>query len=76
MTIIEPDLNQTLQLKPCPFCGGKPSLYILRFYKTISCKSCLAEIKANRSCTIKDFSELWNRRINETDKNQGGEVLG
>lgn len=59
-----------MELKPCPFCGGKASLYKENGEVWIECENChcgtafvngASSIEVKMSAVIKD----WNRRVGE-----------
>lgn len=55
------------ELKPCPFCGGKPRLFVSDGVRVI-CSKCYASTKAltdrmeNDSNATERVIEAWNRR--------------
>lgn len=55
-----------IELKPCPFCGGRavmteyPHLYVSSDY-AVRCKECDASI-GFKFHTQKDAADVWNRR--------------
>lgn len=61
------------ELKPCPFCGGKPVTDFERdtahgligdiISWSIYCTECYAELFSNESS--EDVVEKWNRRVSE-----------
>ncbi len=56
------------ELKPCPFCGGKAKIILLKGInaKYIQCENC--RISTEVSSEDKTLIELWNRSIeNATD---------
>lgn len=68
-------------LKPCPFCGGKAQLFVLKESGVcVVCKSC-----GNRTNLASDFDfsktdemtavgrsiERWNRRVEDADDEKG-----
>ena len=55
-----------IQLKPCPFCGGKAEVTFNK--QSVKCTCCDAEIK---SWDAKQATNLWNRRIEEDDSYEG-----
>lgn len=48
----------SVELKPCPFCGGKAELVIGEHEKRIICSSCGAYVENSPEWTIRD----WERR--------------
>lgn len=61
------------KLKPCPFCGGKASLYMVEIVK-VTCNACHASTRAlydprSRYGVITENIEavvfLWNMRAND-----------
>lgn len=57
-------MNTNEQLKPCPFCGGKPKIYTFaneEYY--VKCDGCYArtDLYDSENCAKK----AWNRRANE-----------
>lgn len=61
----------TLEPKPCPFCGGKPTETVTmrplvdhKWMPTIGCRPCGFEIRrSTRSLAVRQ----WNRRANAMD---------
>lgn len=61
-----------MELKPCPFCGGKAKLKVITtdaiammpnfYWHRVSCMKCGATVEATDSLTA---IEAWNRRTNE-----------
>lgn len=56
-----------MEIKPCPFCGGKSEVYrrgsaILRWYAM--CTSCSASSDENY-CSPKDAADAWNQRFED-----------
>lgn len=52
---------ETLQLKPCPFCGGKAQINDRDCY--VYCATCFTEID---KFIYPDLNiELWNKRVKE-----------
>lgn len=57
------------EIKPCPFCGSMPHLYIWEYseYWTVNCSNtdCIANaIQRNRWSSMETAVEKWNKRIN------------
>lgn len=56
-----------IELKPCPFCGGKPRLFVSNGVRVI-CSKCYASTKVltdrmeNDSNATERVIEAWNRR--------------
>lgn len=51
-----------IELKPCPFCGGKAEVEENEGYpEWIYCTSCGAKVRG-KSYGIKDSTDAWNRR--------------
>lgn len=62
-------------LKPCPFCGGKASMYdqyetkFTRHYIEVSCQSCGASmLDFNKDHCLYDVIRAWNRREKDGDE--------
>lgn len=56
------------ELKPCPFCGGKPylDLYILPKYEyVIRCNVCSLEFGLYIGRNKEEAIEAWNRRADD-----------
>ena len=55
-----------MELKPCPFCGGKAAF--IGDGATIKCKSCGgAFIVTNPLINRLEVAEAWNRRVAENE---------
>ena len=54
-----------IELKPCPFCGGKDSGILTTSYDgywfAVFCENCMAHTRKCRQ--EKDAIEAWNRRV-------------
>ena len=52
------------EMKPCPFCGSRPVLYLYEDRKSLllECEECGARIFGYRS--IDDIIKAWNTRTN------------
>ena len=65
--------NQDIELKPCPFCGGKAKIMAVQELRlggdegfVIQCEDCYmntASINGTYSSNSTDVIELWNRRV-------------
>ena len=56
---------ETIELKPCPFCGGKAGIYsIAKYEKEAYCENCGAV--SNICMTEEEAVEAWNRRDERT----------
>ena len=58
------DRERTVELKPCPFCGGKDTGTLTTSYDgywyAVFCENCMAQTRKCRQ--EKDAIEAWNRR--------------
>lgn len=62
-------MSATDELKPCPFCGGKPmSMTSSDGFTSIGCYNCnpVFGVMVQRE-TMQEAIDLWNRRTNERD---------
>jgi len=59
--MVETDNGKMVELKPCPFCGGK-ILHIYHGQEGVRCESCGAKIT-----DCEDAIERWNRRTIELE---------
>lgn len=51
------------ELKPCPFCGNEPKIWLNHGYHFIYCLGCSVRTV---NCSKKEHAtEAWNRRVNE-----------
>ena len=69
------------ELKPCPFCGGKPQFYITKKGLSIMCTNCYCGTRAttHKYISIKEWKEagetvdfltkIWNRRAENERQN-------
>lgn len=58
---------ETIELKPCPFCGGKAGIYSLAKYeKEAYCENCGAVSDIYE--TSQKAIEAWNRRAGDEKK--------
>ena len=71
---------KTPDLKPCPFCGGEPLLWMKDNEWSVCCNECSAEAKKHRPANVYPWAayeaiqdavrkaiEAWNRRVNDAD---------
>ena len=54
-----------IDLKPCPFCGGKAK--VVKTYWTIYIKCQCCDARSNCKETEQKAAEAWNRRVGDTD---------
>ena len=59
-------------MKPCPFCGGKPELILLGMFKNsnecfVKCNKCKIE-QGHMYMSKQAAITAWNRRIANADK--------
>lgn len=52
-----------IELKPCPFCGGKARIFEMRTMSWVKCANCGCETALLD--TIKEAVATWNRRVND-----------
>lgn len=57
----------TPELKPCPFCGGEPFVYIsgnksYGYFKEVICPQCHCQTHRLRG---EEAVEVWNRRVGD-----------
>lgn len=57
-------------LKPCPFCGGKITIWDTSFgvVSVVECKSCKTRFVFPWDRKAVDLFEFWNRRAEETEE--------
>lgn len=53
-----------IELKPCPFCGGKAKI-VKTYTIWVKCINCHAS--ANCHSTEREAAEAWNRRVEKPD---------
>ena len=65
---------EKVELKPCPFCGGKAVLFSSVFFSAdaeVRCKKCGARTMLYKSGNYSDVvllaSQAWNRRESEQE---------
>ena len=60
--------SKNVELKPCPFCGGKSELFIGNFFAMASCLECGIHTKPfdyddfEKEKAVEKAVEIWNRR--------------
>ena len=66
-TQTQPANVETLQLKPCPFCGGEASYGGLGDETTVHCDSddCRAYVVVGPCETLAEAARIWNERPGE-----------
>lgn len=64
------------ELKPCPFCGGKPKEYDQIGYSSVKCKPCNFSIKVKSMDGPPYAPELWNTRAQLPSRQGAGEAAG
>lgn len=66
----DPEIITMVELKPCPFCGGKDSGMLTTSYDgywfAVFCENCMVQTRKCRQ--EKEAIEAWNRRAGEEDK--------
>lgn len=68
-----------IELKPCPFCGGKATFKNEQFYGCnaviVICNDCMAKSKYCTGAYLYDqAAEAWNRRADNEKSNNFGEA--
>lgn len=54
----------TVNLKPCPFCNGKPETRESKYLNYIKCSSCEIVLSSDGTIeSIEDTIKKWNRRV-------------
>jgi Lar family restriction alleviation protein len=69
-------MKKEIELKPCPFCGGKGAYYYLRirnkrFDHGVCCAPC--HFRAGSHETKEDAIAAWNQWERESREGKGGE---
>lgn len=70
-------VNEMVELKPCPFCFGKPEIIVesaydatglslVESYYHVACTCCFAS--TGKICNKEKAIEAWNRRAGEDGK--------
>lgn len=63
-----------IELKPCPFCGGKAAVInsgVMIGQVYIACRDCYANTKSDS--TVEKAMEAWNRRTHKVKVNRRAE---
>ena len=55
------------ELKPCPLCGGRSTLYAIGDIRCIKCGLILPFGWSCKIETLEEAIEAWNRRWNDAD---------
>lgn len=59
------------ELKPCPFCGGKATIFSVEYWCMVECTECGARSKNFAAFSTTEAEQqakkFWNRRV-ENDK--------
>lgn len=60
---------QMTELKPCPFCGGKPRFWNWKSEWAVECcNDYCCVLPETEICDTKEAAvEIWNRRVGDTD---------
>lgn len=59
-----------IELKPCPFCGGKARLFVSNGVR-VFCTKCDLTTRISVDCerietsAVEDVIKAWNRRVND-----------
>lgn len=55
-----------IELKSCPFCGGKAEIRYILGRKAVACQGCNANMISDYT-PIEILIDMWNRRNNEEE---------
>ena len=56
------------ELKPCPFCGETPLLYLHMGYYRVECQNIECPSRLTASANKKDIITAWNTRLKPNKK--------
>lgn len=54
-----------IELKPCPFCGGKAEVTVFLGNYMVACTACPASIFPCKGMTKDEAVKTWNRRADK-----------